>query len=301
VSVPYPNDDVPGTGDSFIHNLCVSLYHRWKPGYIFVLLTAYLDEAGTHGGDGTAKNPASPTTVMAGMMGTANQWRRFEREFDKIRRRYGFKVLHTLDFKRARGEFRGWMPEKQASLLADLLPLIDALMEGALFRIDNDTFRADYIGKEKIRKPQLDTVYGFCFRNCVLHFLLEAERRLGSSKQWGDTRINFVLDRHKNNGDAIRILDEMRTGFADDGNYTIEYISVGNKDICPPLAVSDFLAHTVWSMDQEKRATGLPDEVFFGNSTRGKSNLAHITYTPDGLVNVKARLTERVKKGGTLK
>jgi Protein of unknown function (DUF3800) len=51
--------------------------HRWEPERIFVILTAYLDESGTHGG--------SPVTVMAGMLANARQWKAFERNFQRLK------------------------------------------------------------------------------------------------------------------------------------------------------------------------------------------------------------------------
>ena len=82
----------------------VSRLPLWRPGQVFVILTAFLDEAGTHAG--------SPITVMAGVLGTANQWRRFEAELTKLKSRYGFEVFHTKQFKARSGEFRDWSAEK---------------------------------------------------------------------------------------------------------------------------------------------------------------------------------------------
>jgi hypothetical protein len=66
VYVPSHKEYGPGKAGpqrDFVRRLCVTLFHRWRPGRIFVILTSYYDEAGTHGG--------SPVTVMAGVMATA--------------------------------------------------------------------------------------------------------------------------------------------------------------------------------------------------------------------------------------
>lgn len=97
----------------FIGNLCVSLFHRWKAERIFVILTSYYDEAGTHGG--------SPVTVMAGVMATANQWRRFGTIAAKLKRNYDFSIFHTIDFKAKRGEFRGWSVQSVSRYLLSLV------------------------------------------------------------------------------------------------------------------------------------------------------------------------------------
>ncbi len=80
---PYPGQ---------IAELCIALAHRWEPERIFVVLTAYLDESGTHDG--------SPVTVMGGMLANALQWTRFEQAFGLIKKRHGFKIFHTKKFKR---------------------------------------------------------------------------------------------------------------------------------------------------------------------------------------------------------
>ena len=274
---------------------CVALAHKREPERLFVILTAYLDESGTHGGDGSAKNPASPTLVMAGMMGTASQWARFEVDFAKLRRHYGFRVLHMLDFKKVQKEFAGWDNIKRMEFLRDFGAIIrsDKIMEGVTFRLDHNAYRNEYIAVRP-NKPQLDSAYGLCFRTCMLHFLLDAERRLGHGKRWDQTRLHVVLENgHKNRGDALRIFEELKTESAKAGNHTLATITFSGKNECDPLMVGDFLAHTVWSMDQVQKAQERPSEEFFGNGVRGKSNITHIAYVPGGLGNVRNALISK--------
>ena len=202
-----------------------------------MILTAHLDESGTHGGDGTPQNPASPTIVMAGMMGTAAQWARFEAGLAKLQRTYKFKILHMLDFKKRQREFSGWDSNKQLAFLRDWGRLIesDKIMEGVTFRLDQTAYKAEYIG-ERLRKPQQDTAYGLCFRTCALHFLLEAERRLGHDKRWEKTKLNFILELgHKHRGDALRVFDEVKSEFAKVGNHTLGTISLCEQRGMRPL------------------------------------------------------------------
>lgn len=286
--------------DGFIHDLCVALVHRWEPERLFMILTAHFDESGTHGGDGTAANPGSPTMVVAGMMGTANQWAHFEAAFAKLQRSYGFKILHMLDLKKNQGEFSGWGYEKTAAFLNDMGNLIesDKIMEGVTFRLDRAAYREEYIA-ERPRKPRLDTEYGLCFRNCVLHLLLEAERRLGHHKRWNETRLRVILELgHKNAGDAERIFNEIKAESAKVGNHTLAALTFAGKNDCTPLMTGDLLSHTVWSMDQTQRAEGSAPEKFFGDGERRRSNITHITYRAGGLANVREALIEaRMRRG----
>jgi hypothetical protein len=265
-----------------------------------MILTTYFDESGTHGGDGTPNNPPSPTLVMAGMMGTASQWAHFEAGLAKLRRAYGFKVLHMADFKKRQRAFAGWDQAKQVRFLRDWSALIehDRIMEGVTFRLDLAAYRAEYIA-DRPRKPRLDTAYALCFRNCVLHCLLEAERRLGHDKRWENVRLHVVLESGAQHArDAERVFDEIKTESAKVGNRTLATLTFAGKEDCAPLMVGDMLAHTVWSMDQVQRVEGSPPEKFFGDGARRKSNITHITYRPGGLVNIRQALIERAVARG---
>jgi hypothetical protein len=276
--------------------ICVALWRIVeKPERLFVILTAYLDESGTHGGDGSIDNPASPTLVMAGMMGTAAQWVRFESDFAAVRRQYGFKTLHMLDLKKAQKEFAGWDAIKQISFFNDFGRIIssDRIMEGVTFRLDRASYQDEYIA-DRPKKPQLDSAYGLCVRTCILHLLLEAERRLGHDKRWEKVRLHVVLESgHKNSGDAVRVFNDLKAESARANNYTLATLTFAGKKECDSLMVGDFLAHIVWSMDQAQRRQQRSPEEFFGNGTRGKSNITHITYVPGGLGNVREALINR--------
>jgi hypothetical protein len=69
-----------------------------------VILTAYLDESGTHDG--------SPVTVMGGMLANARQWEAFEKGFSKLKAVHGFQIFHTKKFKKKDGDFRGWTTDQ---------------------------------------------------------------------------------------------------------------------------------------------------------------------------------------------
>ena len=85
-------------GGAFIRELCVALEHRWRPGELFLLFTAYFDEADTHG--------RAPPMVMAGLLGHARQWELFERKLRQFRKSEGFDIFHGKDI-RGVGKARG--------------------------------------------------------------------------------------------------------------------------------------------------------------------------------------------------
>jgi uncharacterized protein DUF3800 len=101
-------------------DLCVALAHRWEPGSFFLFgYTVYLDESGTHDG--------SAVTVMAGVLGRADQWKRFQVGYDGIKKKHGFEIFHTKKFKKKGGDFKGWTDDQCLALWADLGRLINGL------------------------------------------------------------------------------------------------------------------------------------------------------------------------------
>src|SRR3990167_5522845 len=190
-----------------IGSLALALFHKWEPKRLFVILTAYLDESGTHDG--------SPVTIMAGMMANVRQWDRFEREFKYAQRKHKFKIFHTKKFKRRDGDFKGWTNERCLALIADLSKLTQtAFMESVVMRLDNETYENEYKVGERPNKLRLDSKYGLCFRECLYHFLREIIRRMPHGKI---ERLHIVLENgHRNAGDADRIFYEVKEALKED-------------------------------------------------------------------------------------
>jgi len=70
----------------FTRELCSALAHRWQPERIFMFVyTAYLDESGTHGG--------SEVTIMGGMLARAEQWERFQKAYNELKKKCGFRRM----------------------------------------------------------------------------------------------------------------------------------------------------------------------------------------------------------------
>src|SRR5579864_5288459 len=139
--------------------------HRWQPERIFMFVyTGYLDESGTHDG--------SPLTVMGGLLGRAEQWKRFEKQFSQLQTEYGFRVWHTKKFKRKAGDFQGWSDEKCQDLYWALQKVTGiGLTDAVATTLNNASYEADYKFGDVPKKARLDTRYGLCFRVCLVHFV----------------------------------------------------------------------------------------------------------------------------------
>jgi hypothetical protein len=268
-----------------VHELCVALAHRWKPGRLFVILTAYFDESGTHGG--------SPVTIMAGVLGTANQWLGSERELSKLKSRYGFRVFHTKEFKGRTGEFKGWSPGKQLALLTELVDLSStSFMRANVFTLINEEFEREYRGgMVHPRKLRLDTSYGMAFRYVLTDLLVEVSRRLGTHKRFAETRMHIVAESgHRHAGDAKRVFDETQQELEGLGSRLLASVTFSRKQDCAPLMVADFLASTTF---MAQTGAGMPAPIAEGAAIPEKTVLVHSTFKPNGLADLKASLIDR--------
>jgi len=121
-----------------------------------MLLTAYLDESGTH--------DTSPISIMAGYLGTAEQWGAFDAEWMALLQRAGVWHVHAVDlFKRTRA-FKGWPAEKVNAFAVQLDGVIARHLQLGFSVIvrDND-YRTIYAEGPKPRRSRLDSKMACAF------------------------------------------------------------------------------------------------------------------------------------------
>src|ERR1700742_848580 len=105
----------------FIGDLCIALAHRWEPERLFMILTGYCDESGTHAG--------SPLAVMSGLVASARQWRSYEKRTKKLFARYRVTAFHSTDVRRGSGDFDGWTIDKKIKFLDEFGTIINETAE----------------------------------------------------------------------------------------------------------------------------------------------------------------------------
>lgn len=268
----------------FIGNLCIALAHRWEPERISVLIyTGYFDESGTHDG--------SPVTVMGGIMANARQWARFDAAFVRTKKKYGFSVFHTKQFKRRAGAFKGWPNEKCVALTLTLAHIThDAFTESVAMALDNSDYERDYKLGEAPRKVRLDTKYGLCFRNCLYHFAITVLKRRYKNKL---PSLHIVLEAgHRNFGDAERIFNEVKAELDALGANILRTITKAAKDECDPLMMADFVAHSTYVMERDKRPAPSASKSSFGRQGEGQS-ISHLRYKLGGLAQLKEEIIKK--------
>lgn len=254
-----------------------------------MILTAYLDESGTHDG--------SPVTVMGGMLATAGQWEAFEKNFERVKAKHGFRIFHTKKFKKRDGDFKGWTTDQCLALMADLAPMTaTAFVEGVTVALDNAAYDAEYRVGDKPKRLRLDSRYGLCFRNCLLFFALEGLKRRHRRRY---PTLNFVLESgHKNAGDALRTFKEVKAELKANDCNMLGDLLFANKDESDQLMMADFLAHSTFMMHDKPWNPGAPIGPTIPVGPK-ESGVTHLTFKPGGLAELKSTLIERLKTKAT--
>jgi hypothetical protein len=256
-----------------------------------MILTAYFDESGTHDG--------SPYTVMAAVMGHGCQWTAFQRDFNNLKRSFGFSVFHAKEVRAGKGEFANWSAERVQALINGMMLSSANLMEAVTFVVSNSDYEKYYQGGETPRKIRLDTRYGLSFRSCLSHLSAEAVRRLGQHKKFGLTKLNVIVeDGHKNVGDVKRIFDEMKAEHAEFGLNLLGTLTFCGKHGADPLMIADYLAFGTFKLELDGRTKSAHAD---GNDSLGvaKTRMTHLYYDPEGLASLKSQLIRNVPSSRT--
>lgn len=203
--------------------LGLSLCSRWEPERVFVIVNVYADESGTHG--------TSDYMILGGYVGQLGRWNAFDMRWNRRLARAGLTYFHSVEHSRRR-DF--------AALGYDLLKLEGKYLTcGFVIKLDKQSYNDFYIAGLRPRKPQLDTMYGVCYRY-LIGFLVHELPTLISRN---DITINIMLELGaRGSKDAVRIHDRIKKLLPND-TKTLGEISFGEKKKFPGLQAADSLVH----------------------------------------------------------
>jgi uncharacterized protein DUF3800 len=263
-----------------------------------LILTAYFDESGTHGG--------SPSTVMAGVLGTPEQWGNFRRELALLKIAYGFSKFHTKEFRARSGAFAGWTPEKCFLLAMEFARLTSQVkfVDSVEFLLDNHDFDKQYKGRSNDKKLSLYSKYGMCFRQCLLYFILSVVDRFKNDVRRTDLSINVTIeDGHKNAGAALDIFNETRKDLDKfDLSSLLGHLRFATKEQNEELMLPDFLSYMALHMDRLSRSgkyTRAPPlqvgGMFPHNWGRANDDITHLEFRRGGLADVRKELEMKLQ------
>lgn len=205
-----------------------------------MLLTAYLDESGTH--------DASKTTVVGGLLATEKQLLRFERDFARLKKKHRFSVFHAKKFKSRSGDFARWTVPQCHALMDDFTKLFRAnhFADYAHIAIDNAQYRAEYKIGHRPRGFVVNTAYTLGVEKCIRRFL-EATR----ASKYRSPKIEVICESgHRNAGDAARMFSELKKQFTEtEFDGMLGTIRFEDKAKCNPLMLADFAAHVRYMLE----------------------------------------------------
>jgi hypothetical protein len=244
----------------FIGELCVALAHRWVPEACFMILTCYFDESGTHKG--------SELALMAGFVGDARQWRKFEKRTAKLFRRFGVDIFHSIDVKRTDKDFEGWSVDRKIEFLDEFQHIINETLERGFASMmsykDYDYYCGlDWTGLRK------DSMYGILFRASVSSAVDSAIQ----VDRWAfgkEPRLNVVLESgHRNADDALRIYNFFEGKFGAKGSNALAGLTFANKGDCLPLAAADLFAYSAYREETGGKPLGTPTKPLKSQASYG--------------------------------
>lgn len=217
--------------------LAVALFHREEPEAPFVVLTAYIDESGTHG--------PSSVSVMAGYVANPKQWRNYEKRTARLFRRYRVNVFHAIDVKRGDGPFKGWSVDKKLSFMDDFAVINNDLEFGFTAILRASDYEQFYARKDRPKKVIQDTKYGVLFRATVAGMVEVIGSQPG---RWSrNLQLNLVLEAgHRNAPDAVRLYDLCRSKMSERARNALGPMTFDTKVKCLPLASADHLAYAAY-------------------------------------------------------
>ena len=210
-----------------------------------MVMTAYLDESGTHG-DGAG------TVVVGGFISNKAGWVAYERELDALLKTNRIEYFHANKFRKRSGPFKKFPEANKVSFVTDFFNLIDKyLAYGFAVSLKPKDFSEIYRARKTLpKKIRHDSQYGLCFRLCIVAaFRFMSQMR----EEWPLTVV--IEGGHKNCGDAVRIFNEMKEEEQNTNrDGLLGPIAVELKRNCLPLAAADALVHNIF----RSKSTGVP-------------------------------------------
>jgi hypothetical protein len=222
------------------------VFHDWKPERLFVIVTVYIDESGTHDG--------SPVMVLAGQVAKLGQWVDFDARWRRLLKREGVEYFHAKEFRSRSGPFAGWSPERSERFLRRAEKIISKFTFcGFTTVLDPRDYQQVYRAAKKPKRFKNDSKYGLCFRLV----LLELPRLIQRSLNRDDLEINFVLELgDPGSGDAVVIFEDAKRDAPEELSRLLGVLSYGEKRIFPGLQAADLIAFGAFRREQRS-----PDDV----------------------------------------
>jgi hypothetical protein len=213
-----------------------------------MILTAYIDESGTHGG--------SPVSTMAAYLADARQWRKYEKRARKLFARFRVTEFHMVDVRRGDKDFSGWSVDRKIDFLDEFQLIINDALECGVASFLSAKDYEYYFGLEWHRKARKDSQYCVMFRACMSQ-IISATFESGRWNTPDEPRLHIVIEEgHRNVEDVARIYRSIKEHFDAEKSHALAGLTTAGKD-CLPLAAADLLAYSAWAEEVGAKPIGV--------------------------------------------
>jgi hypothetical protein len=266
-----------------------ALYRTVNKSRLFVLITAYVDESGTHN---------SGVTVVAACAANSEQWSVLESKskalFDefKLTRAYHSKELWDSD-----NDFKKWSVDKKISFHDEISDLVNRHVEisGAAILRDDDYYRFYRNDTLPKKKRSYESRYCLCFRT-IIGFLLNSMIKEDRTN-WPNTSaktLDIVADRgHKNSEEVIKFFNLYKDDLMPDDKHFLKGLAYQDKEDCLPLFVPDHIARPIWQSE-----VGIPPKMLWAKSLKClssyKKNIWRISIEEETLHGFRKQLLSKI-------
>jgi hypothetical protein len=237
-----------------------------EPKRKLMILSAYFDESGTHKG--------AELSVMAGFVGDAGQWRKFEKRAGKLFRRFGVDVFHSIDVRRSDKDFSGWTVDRKIEFMDEFHHIINETVERGFSSILRNDDYDYYVNREWPRGARKDSRYGLLFRaslSSVVDSALAVER-------WAfgrEPKLNVILESgHRNAPDAVRLYEFFCNRYRGQSK-ALSGLAFETKQQSLPLAAADLFAYSAYGKEVGAKPIGVPKKPIKSDASY-KGNLYRI-------------------------
>jgi hypothetical protein len=222
---PFPLDARPSAREDAQRFVLDHLLH-FLPGH-YVMLSAYLDESGTHGN--------SPAMCVAGLLYTEEAVRQLDQEWKSELEQAGIRYFHAVEEAHLTGAFKGRQRSSIGQLYQRLVGIIKkhALGGMGVYTIPEKQF-------DKFRQGRWEySQYTTCAYICMWMLMEIAKRH-------GHERVSFIVESgHKNMGELNTLVKELRGA-----GWVMEACQFNDKRDLRPLQTAD-----VWAYELAKHAS----------------------------------------------
>lgn len=220
------------------------------------MLVCHLDDSG---------EKAEPVVTLAGYVGTAEGWARFEPQSRDFFDSEGIKYLHTVDLHHLRCQFDGWDRARTHAFATRLFEMVgDVAPVGVEFSVDKKEFNR---GKREMGMTREGSALTFCFKGLLQNMM--ADPAFADVLSWDGVDLSFVVESGQRSEPMVKEFDRLKAIGAHGG--VLRSMVLEDKTSLIALQAADFLAYfsrRLRCMDKGHRRFG--DELeFFQTATKG--------------------------------